>query len=73
MSILREDDLGPDGVRMVVHWSAMPVGGSIFIPCINVARAQKQVLAIFARRHWKVRFQVTEQNHILGLRIWRTA
>jgi hypothetical protein len=71
MGVLRVDDVGPDGVRMVVDWETMPVGGSLFIPCVNVKLAYKQVRDIFARRAWGLRAQVSVENHILGLRIWR--
>jgi hypothetical protein len=73
MGVLREDDVGPDGVVMVVDWDLMKVGNSIFIPCINVKLAIKQVTKIFDRRGWKLRAKVCIEHHILGLRIWRTA
>lgn len=73
MGVLREDEIGPDGVRIVVDWDLMVPGDSIFIPCINVSLAQRQVAKIFARRGWKLRAQVTTRSHILGLRIWRSA
>jgi hypothetical protein len=73
MGVLREDDIGPDGVVIVVDWDMMKVGHSIFIPCINVKLCLKQVGAIFARRGWKLRTKVCIEHHILGLRIWRAA
>lgn len=73
MGVLREDDIGPDGVVMVVDWDMMKVGNSIFIPCINVKLGLKQVGAIFKRRGWQLRAKVSIENHILGLRIWRAA
>jgi hypothetical protein len=71
MEVLRIDDVGPDGIRMVVDWEQMDVGDSIFIPCVNVKQAQKQVRAIFHRRAWGLRIKISVETHILGLRIWR--
>jgi hypothetical protein len=73
MDILRLDDVGPDGARFTVNWDQLSVGDSVFIPCINVVLADKQVRAIFARRQWELRVAVRTENDILGLRIWRTA
>lgn len=73
MGVLREDDIGPDGVVIVVDWDLMKVADSIFIPCINVKLALKQVRKIFERRGWSLRSKVSIENEILGLRIWRTA
>jgi hypothetical protein len=73
MEVLRLDDVGPDGVRFIVEWDQVRVGDSVFIPCLNVALADKQIRAIFARRQWELRVQVRTENHILGVRIWRTA
>ena len=73
MGVLREDDIGPDGVVIVVDWDLMKVGHSIFIPCINVKLAIKQVRKIFERKGWKLRSKVCIEHNILGLRIWRAA
>jgi hypothetical protein len=73
MEVLKLDDIGPDGVRMVVNWDKMRTSDSVFIPCLNVTKAQKQVLAVFGRRGWKMRTHVSVENNIMGLRIWRIA
>ena len=73
MGVRREDDVGPDGIVMVVDWSAMVVGSSVFIPCLNVSNAMRQVQKIFDRKGWKLRAKVSIEKHILGLRIWRIA
>tara|TARA_R110000823_G_scaffold216748_10_gene346275 strand:+ start:1500 stop:1721 length:222 start_codon:yes stop_codon:yes gene_type:complete len=72
MEVLRLDDVGPDGVRFIIDWDQVRVGDSVFIPCLNVALADKQIRAIFERRQWELRVQVRTENHILGVRIWRT-
>jgi hypothetical protein len=71
MEVLRLDDIGPDGVRMIVDWDRMGTSDSVFVPCLNVTKALKQIQAIFDRRGWKLRVHVSVENHIMGLRIWR--
>lgn len=72
MGVLKLDDLGPDGVRMVVDWDRFDVGCSLFIPCVNVSLAYKQARGVFDRRGWGLRATVSVEHHVLGLRIWRT-
>jgi hypothetical protein len=72
MEVLKLDDLGPDGVRLLVDWDRMQPGQSVFAPCVNVAAGVSQTRKIFARRGWGLRLMVTTKNHVLGLRIWRT-
>ena len=43
---LRLDDLAPDGVKIVVDWDAMVANASVFIPCVNNVKAEKQLLDI---------------------------
>jgi hypothetical protein len=71
MGVLKIDDIGPDGVRMIVDWDSMRTSDSVFIPCVNVGKALKQVEAVFDRRGWKLRVHVSVENNIMGLRIWR--
>lgn len=72
MGVLKIDDLDPDGVPIFVDWDAMSVGGSVFIPCISTSSALRQVRKVFGRRAWGLRAVITEENRILGVRIWRT-
>jgi hypothetical protein len=73
MALARDDDLYSDGLRFVVDWDTLQVGGSFFFPCLNSTRALKSVGRVFEQRDWKYRFVVGVENHILGVRIWRTA
>ena len=69
---LRIDDLAPDGVKIIVDWDAMVVGASIFIPCVNTAKAKKQFLDIAQRKNWNVEVRVRVENEMFGVRMWRT-
>jgi hypothetical protein len=73
MGVLRDEDLAPDGVLLVVHWDAMKVGDSIFVPCINTTSAIKTARIVFNRRGWHIRLKIGAHNHIWGVRIWRSA
>ncbi len=71
MPVRKDDDLGPDGVRIIVDWDAMGVGDSVLVPCINVNLARRQATKIFRDKGWKPRFQIQKNSQVLGLRIWR--
>jgi len=57
---------------ILVDWDAMRPGDSVFIPCRDIAKCQKQAAVPFKDRGWECRYQVEIHRHILGLRIWRT-
>jgi hypothetical protein len=71
-TVLRDDDLNPDGVRIVVAWGSMDIGTSIFIPCVNTEKAKKQIIKFFKRSMWQYVLRVRIENSKLGVRIWRT-
>lgn len=69
---LRLHDLNPDGVRIVVDWSAMVVGSSVFIPCINTNKALQQVKRICVEEfEWDVRVKMVIEKPFSGVRVWR--
>ena len=69
--ILRTDDLNPDGVRIIVNWDDMVTSSSVFILCINVTLAVKQVNDVAKRRNWQIKTQIRVENEKLGVRVWR--
>lgn len=70
--MLMVDDLHPDGVRIIINWSGMHVGASLFVPCINTQKAKDQVVKLFKRKEWRVKTKIVIENDRLGIRIWRT-
>ena len=69
---LRLHDLNPDGVRIVVDWSAMVVGSSVFIPCINTNKALQKVKRICVEEfEWDVRVKMVIEKPFSGVRVWR--
>ena len=69
--ILKSDDLNPDGVRIVVNWDSMVTGSSVFILCVNVQEAVKQIKNVAKTKGWDVKIHVRVENNKLGVRIWR--
>lgn len=69
---LKTDDLSPDQVKIVVNWNDMVVGASVFIPCVNIVKAQKQLQDIAQRKKWGAETRVRIENGMFGVRIWRT-
>ena len=71
MSVLKTYDLNPDGVRIVVNCGSMVTGSSVFILCVNVQEAVKQIKKVAKTKGWDVKTQVRVENNKLGVRIWR--
>ena len=69
--ILKSDDLNPDGVRIVVNWGSMVTGSSVFILCVNVQEAIKQIKNVAKTKGWDVKTHVRVETNKLGVRIWR--
>tara|TARA_R100001510_G_scaffold39837_1_gene36259 strand:+ start:188 stop:421 length:234 start_codon:yes stop_codon:yes gene_type:complete len=69
--ILKSDDLNPDGVRIVVNWGSMVAGSSVFILCVNVQEAVKQIKNVAKTKGWDVETHVRVEDNKLGVRIWR--
>lgn len=65
-------ELNPDGLRIVVPWGDFRPGESVFIPCINHARARAQLALIAKWCGYKLRTRFAIEHGILGLRVWRT-
>lgn len=69
--ILRDYDLAPDGVQVVVDWDDMHVGTSVFIPCVNTDKAKEQVKELFREKAWQYLMRVRIEDGRLGVRAWR--
>lgn len=69
---LRFDDLAPDTVKVVVDWTAMVVGASVFIPCVDNVKAKKQLHKIAGDKGWSVEIRVRVEGGMFGVRLWRT-
>ena len=70
--VLRTDELAPDGVKIVILWSAMVVNSSVFVPCIDTELAIKDLRRITEAKGWKTVTKVRSESGKRGVRIWRT-
>jgi hypothetical protein len=71
-TVLKKDDLNPDGVHIVVDWAKMGVNTSVFIPCINTEETMRQVQRLFKDKGWQSESRITIESGKLGVRVWRT-
>ena len=69
--VVKNDDLNPDGVRVVISWDDMVVGASIFVPCINTKGAVEELKRICDSKQWESRILVRVEDGKLGVRMWR--
>lgn len=65
------DRFAPDGVHIDIAWDRMRYNDSVFIPCINTARAKALVTEEGKRRGWRFLSVVTAENDLYGVRVWR--
>ena len=71
MSVLKTNDLNPDGVHIVVIWDSMGINDSVFILCINTVEATKQIKRIFISKGWESEIRTVVEDGKLGVRVWR--
>jgi hypothetical protein len=69
---LKVDDLNPDTIKIVIDWSSMVVGASVFIPCVDNVKAKEQLQRIVEAKGWKAEIRTRIENKMFGVRIWRT-
>ena len=72
MTKIRLTDISPDGVRIIIDWDKFISNSSIFIPCINTAKAIKEVREVAKLSPDEVRTHIRIENGKYGVRIWRT-
>ena len=71
MQAISEDDLYPDGIRVVIEWDIWEPGMSIFVPCIATKRALKQMKAIAFRKNIAMTHDIVVEGGLFGVRFWR--
>jgi hypothetical protein len=70
-TVLRLDDIKPDGVRVVIHWNKLDVGMSMFIPCINTTRAKTELNRIAKEKGMQLQMTPRIEGGKWGVRVWR--
>ena len=66
------DDVAPDGIRVVIKWTDMVVGASMFIPCINTDKVLTETTQISHTKGMTLEHKVRIEKGRLGVRFWRT-
>jgi|TARA_X000001382_G_scaffold130935_3_gene127989 hypothetical protein len=69
--VLKNFDLDPDHVRIIVNWGKMVVNASVFVPCVNTQKATQQAKTIAKEKSWEFKIHVRIEDNKLGIRIWR--
>ena len=60
-----------EGVSYDVDWRKFKKGTSFFIPCLDCAGAEREILKIMKRLDISVIIKFSIENDIKGLRIWK--
>lgn len=60
-----------EGVSYDINWKRFKRGTSIFIPCLDPARAKREAVPVFRRLRFEVIMKPIIEEGIRGLRIWR--
>ncbi len=68
---LKQHDLAPDGVRILIDWDAYVVGASVFVPAVNVVQLKIQFNSIADDKNWKVESRDRIESGKFGVRFWR--
>jgi hypothetical protein len=71
MSVRKVDHINPDGVTIIIDWSLLLPGMSVFVPCLNFERGKKQITDITERQRITTDIKITTHEGALGLRVWR--
>ena len=66
------DDVAPDGIRIVIKWTYMVVGASMFIPCINTDKVLRETIEVGHTKGMTLQHEVRVEKGKLGVRFWRT-
>jgi len=59
------------GVSYEINWKAFKRGTSMFFPCLDVARATREVRTVTSRLRMKVLLKSSVEDGVRGLRVWR--
>lgn len=68
---LHEDAVVPDGVPIVVEWSKLQIGNSVFIPAINQIQLKQEVKKISERKGYTLKGFSRIEAGKYGMRFWR--
>jgi hypothetical protein len=64
-------DISPDGVRIVIDWSKFIPGASVFVPCVNTAKAIEDIVKATGVTKQEMTKRVRIEDGKYGVRVWR--
>lgn len=62
-----------EGVTYVIDWRTFPVGGSVFIRCLDTKSVRKQILTCTEQLNIRTSYRTGVKNGCWGIGIWRIA
>lgn len=68
---LKPNEIDPDGIAFEVDVERFAVGTSMFIPCIDTAKAVHQVKKITKLTATQIEHRVVIEAGKYGVRVWR--
>lgn len=71
MTRLMVTDISPDGVRIVIDWSKFIPGASVFVPCVNTAKAIEDIVKATGVTKQEMTKRVRIEDGKYGVRVWR--
>jgi len=71
--VMGTNEIDPDGIIVTLPLTLLEPGMSVFVPCVNVTEAMKQITRATRANDIPIRQKIVVEDHILGVRIWRTA
>jgi len=64
-------DISPDGIRVVIDWDKFTPGASVFIPCLDTAKAVEHLVEAAKINKQDIAKRVRIENGKYGVRVWR--
>jgi hypothetical protein len=68
---LKQTDISPDGVRIVIDWDKFVVGTSVFIPCLNTKKAIADIVDASGIPKKDLLKRISIEGGKYGIRVWK--
>ena len=68
---LKQTDISPDGVRIVIDWEKFVVGTSVFIPCLNTKKAIADIVDASGIPKKDLLKRISIEGGKYGIRVWK--
>lgn len=68
---LKQTDISPDGIRIVIDWDKFVVGTSVFIPCLNTKKAIADIVDASGIPKKDLLKRISIEGGKYGIRVWK--